>query len=479
MNSQDTLSVNSSHYTQLACGPLNCAQQRLWYLYQFAIDRHQHNLVLTLNLHGPINRSRLNRAITNLLARHPALRSRIENADGGTQVVLPPPKVELIENDLMTLPLSEQQTALERYRQHELHTPFDLFKSTTPRWRLFKRARDRYHLVITLHHIVFDGLSFELAVNELARDYAGRHPAADRDSRPAMSLIEHALWEKSPDVQAGWKPLLAFWQRRLNGFPQHIALPESVSSSDRTSSFSLSLESASLTRLQACARKRRLLLFVLLKAVFDLILFHYCRQSRFLVGTDIAGRTHSGLGRTIGFFVNQVPLPSEIDLSLPVGTWLEELSRNTRQVLNHRDLPFDRLVSRLANDRADPGAPLFQVKMNYQKRRQEGLPFGEARLAKSQVQQHLGAFYLVLDLVHEKNSLDAEFEYQQRYFSPQKIRLIAHLWRRSLKNFDDFLDGTLADADARLAQWSRETLSGQQHAETPGSRSTLKRRRAL
>ena len=458
-------------------GPLNCAQQRLWYLYLTAADRHQFNLVPTINLHGPIEHRRLNRAIDALLVRHPALRSRIENTGKGWQVVLPPQPATLGVSDLTGMSPTEQEAAVSRYRHKELHNPFDLTESTAPRWQLFKKAADSYQLVMTVHHIVFDGLSYLVTTKTLAALYTDADLATDADTPSGPGLIDHALREQSEEALQGWDASLSFWRERLRDFPPQLSLPTASHTEDGTDSFKLAIDATRLKRIQKWAHAQGVSFFVALKAAFDLTLFHHCGQSRFLVGTDIAGRPLPEFAETVGFFINQLPLPCEIEPAMQVTHWLKQLGDDIHHALEHRHLPFNRLVSSQVTDRNQTYSPLFQVKMNYQKRRVQGLQFGDAVLTGDLVHQHTGPFYLVLDLVHHEEGLAAEFEYQKRFFSAQKIQLMATQWLRILESFDDLIQGTLAEADARLARWGREVLSAQQRNAQHQSRPTLKRRR--
>jgi len=457
-------------------GPLNNAQQRLWYLYLTTADRHQFNLVLTINLRGQVNHQRLNLAIDGLLVRHPALRSRIENTGNGRQVVLRPQPATLGKSDLSGMPPAEQDMAISRYQQKELHTPFDLTESTAPRWQLFKRADNSYQLVMTVHHIVFDGLSFLVTVKTLATLYSNADPVVDADTSSGPGLIDHALREQSEEALQGWRSSLSYWRERLCDFPPQLSLPNADTAKGGTGSLKLILDATRLKRVQKWAHSQGVSFFVALKAAFDLTLYHHCGQPRFLVGTDIAGRPLPEFADTVGFFIKLLPLRCEIEPAMPVAHWLKQLSDDIHHALEHRHLPFNRLVSSQVTDRDQAYSPLFQVKMNYQKRRFQRLRFGKAEVTGNQVHQHTGPFYLVLDLVHDEDGLSAELEYQKCIFNVQKTQLIATLWLRILEDFDDLIQGTLAEAEAMLAQWGREALSAQQQDVQHQSRPKLKRR---
>lgn len=474
----DSTSVPDAKGAGTIEGPLNCAQQRLWYLYLTAVDRHQFNLVLTFNLRGLVDKQRLNQAINGLLMRHSALRSRIESTGKGWQVVLPPQPAALTESDLTEVPPAEQEAVVSRYQQKELHEPFDLTESTAPRWQLFKRAADSYQLVMSVHHIVFDGLSFLATAKTLGALYTNADLAGDSSVPPGPGLIDHALQEQAEEALQGWQPSLSYWRERLRDFPSHLSLPIANAAEDSTGSFEVTLDAKRLKRVQKWAHSQGVSFFVALKAAFDLALFHHSRQARFLVGTDIAGRPLPEFADTVGFFINQVPLPCEIEPAMPVANWLKQVSDDIHLALEHRHLPFNRLVSVQVTDRNQACSPLFQVKMNYQKRRFQGIQFGEAELTGDQVHQHTGPFYLVLDLVHHEGGLAADFEYQERFFNAQKVQLMATRWLHTLEHFDDLIRGTLADADTLLAQWGREALSAQQRDAQHQPRPKLKRRRA-
>ncbi|WP_084624100.1 condensation domain-containing protein [Oceanospirillum beijerinckii] len=456
-------------------GPLNNAQQRLWFLCQTQGDPCQFNLVITIDLQGAIDCARLERAIDLLVERHPAYRSRIQGAGNGQQVVLQSESLVLDEEDLSAMPVVERDARLAGYVQSELRTPFDLTVSTAPRWQLFKVDADRYQLVMTVHHIVFDGQSLMVTMKELAELYSlsGADAAEDSSSQGQgsgvsgtedMTLIDYALWEQSEQAIGAREESLRFWQPRLRDFPESLSFPEVNSGESGAGAYRSVLDRNVLKVVRKWAHAHNLTPFALLKAAFDLVVFRYSGQSRFLVGTDIAGRELPGLARTTGFFINQLSLPCEIDAAKPVLEWLQQIDSDMALALSHKDVPFDRLVAAQAGQHSGTDTPLFQVKMNYQQRRARSLRFADAKLMKHRVYQHTGPYHLVLDLVHEEDGITAEFEYQQRFFGAQKIQLVAGQWQRVLENLDDLVSGNLAEADARLAEWERKVLSEQQRS---------------
>ncbi len=494
MNSKNSLSDHPVESAVLASmdnaqdsGPLNSAQQRLWYLYQTSEDQCQFNLVVSFSLQGAIDSLRLSHAIDELLMCHPAYRSRIDNEEGrGRQTAFTPKATSLVELDLSAMSLSEQENTIGLYRHKELHTSFDLSQSTSPRWQLFRQATDRYLLVMTVHHIVFDGQSLMVTIKDLAKHYSltPELSSVRSESSSHMGLIDYALWEQSETVLKSRQESLAFWQPLLQRYSDPLQLPVVAPSETGASSFKLTLDRAGLKQVRKWAHSQKISPFTVLKAAFDLALFNYCGQQRFLVGTDIAGREHPDLTHTVGFFINQLPLPCSIDPDQSVQAWLKQIDSGIEEALEHKEAPFDRLVASQISNRTQVDTPLFQVKVNYQQRRAKGLKFGDAVLTKHQVYQHAGPYHLVLDLVHEENGITAEFEYQKRFFSDQKIQLIASQWRHILETFNVLISGSLAEAKAQLAQWEQQALSDQQRntqQQRPASslRARGKRRQAI
>lgn len=468
-------------------GDLTNAQQRLWFLYQTQEDVSQYNLVISLDLQGEVDCARLGKAISQLVARHPSYRSCIQGIGSGRQYVLYPDSYVLDEQDLSLMSAEMRCSKLHNYIQNELSTAFDLTLSTTPRWQLFKLGGDCYQLIMTVHHIVFDGQSLMVTMQDLAKLYASvsndvakADASASKDRQSAnkkeaeqeegISVINYAQWEISEQAIHSREKSLQFWQSWLKGRSETLRFPLSNSETSATGIFSATLDRQQLKALRRWAHVHKLTPFALLKAAFDLVVFYYSGQSRFLVGTDIVGRELPQLARTIGFFVNQLPLPCDINKATPVLQWLQQIDQDIGLALQHKEVSFDRLVAAQASTNMTMGAqsqassdtPLFQVKMNYQQRRAKGLRFGDAKLIKHKVYQHVGAYPLVLDLVHEEDGIMAEFEYQKRFFSEHKISFLADLWQQILQNFDVLASGNLAEAHAQLTQWERTNLSEQQ-----------------
>ncbi|WP_146084149.1 condensation domain-containing protein, partial [Xanthomonas albilineans] len=152
--------------------PLSYAQQRLWFLAQFDSRAAQaYTLAGGVDLHGALNLPALQQALDRIVARHEALRTCfVTDDDGATQSIAPADVgFALTCADLRNTP--DAQVAAQDQAEQETNTPFDLSRGPLIRGRLLQLAKQQHRLLVTMHHIVSDGWSMALLVQELSALY--------------------------------------------------------------------------------------------------------------------------------------------------------------------------------------------------------------------------------------------------------------------------------------------------------------------
>ena len=200
--------------------PLSFAQQRLWFLAQLEQRSDNYHMPLGLRLRGQLDVAAWKQALDRLWTRHEALRSIFLSKDGEPEVRLLPPAlgVPLPEHDLRGLPDAAAQ--LERISQEGAHAPFDLARGPLIRARLIRLADDEYVFLLTQHHIVSDGWSLGILVQELSRLYSG-------EILPELTVQypDYAAWQRHWLAGARLESHVAYWRNALAGAPVLLSLP--------------------------------------------------------------------------------------------------------------------------------------------------------------------------------------------------------------------------------------------------------------
>ncbi|MFF2073696.1 non-ribosomal peptide synthase/polyketide synthase [Kitasatospora sp. NPDC058162] len=342
--------------------PMSYAQQRLWFLEEFAPGGAEYVTALALRLRGPLDQDALGAALTALAARHESLRTTFDAVDGhGVQRVHPPQPVPLPRHDLAQLPPGEREEALRALLAAERARPFDLRRGPLLRPALIRLADHDHVLALTLHHIVTDGWSNAVLLTDLAHLYrAALDPAQPPLAPLPVQYADHAHWQRGIDAT----DQLAYWKRQLANL-EALRLPlDRPRPTVRTSTggtVRLDLPADTARRLARIGRDGDTTLFTTLVAAAQAYLARLSGDQDVAVGTVTAGRERPEIQRLIGFFVNTLVLRSRVEPRQPFAAFLADVRQTVRDAFAHQDVPFERVVDEVQPVRDTSRSPLFQV----------------------------------------------------------------------------------------------------------------------
>jgi len=429
---------------------LSFAQQRLWFLAQFDGAGEAYHIAGGLRLKGDLDRRAMRRALDRVVARHEVLRTTFRQVDGRPiQVIGPPEKgFQLEEENLCQA--ADAPGELRRMAEREASEPFDLEQGPLIRGRLVQLAEDDHALLVTMHHIVSDGWSMGIMINELSALYeAYRSGEADKLPELPIQYADFAVWQKSWMQGEALENQLAYWRRQLGGELPVLELPTDrprpAMQTRRAAERSHMLSGALSDSLKALSLQQNCTLFMTLLAAFKTLLYYLTRQTDICVGADIANRNRAEIEKLIGFFVNQLVLRTELS---PDSTF-EELLRKVREITlgayAHQDLPFEKLVEALNPKRGANRTPLFQVKMMLQSAPIEDLSLPGLTLSPIEATSSTAKFDLLLNLNEMDRGLSVSLQYNTDLFEePTPIRI--------LNRFHTLLDRIVSRPGARLRE---------------------------
>ena len=346
--------------------PLSFAQQRLWFLQRLEPGSAAYNIPFAARLKGILDVVALQWALQTIVARHESLRTTFaETEDTPVQVVAGSTSVPLPVVDLSRLPEPERE--LRRLAGKEARAAFDLEKGPLLRGQLLRLGPQEHMLLLTVHHIVSDGWSMGVLLKELAALYrAGVTGAPSPLPELPLQYADYAVWQRRQLQSDRLERQLAYWQQRLAGAPAVLELPtdrarSSGVSSGRAARATLALPKTLADDLKELSRREGATLFMTLLAAFKILLARYSGQDDIVVGTPIAGRSHTELEGLIGCFLNTLVLRTDLS---GAPTFKELVARVRETALGayaNQELPFERLVEELQPARSLGHNPLFQV----------------------------------------------------------------------------------------------------------------------
>ncbi|TDJ74247.1 amino acid adenylation domain-containing protein [Pseudomonas putida] len=428
--------------------PLSYAQRRMWVLWQLQPDSGAYNIASAVRLDGELDVAALERAFGALIERHSSLRTTFDQDDQQPfQVIQDAGEFQL---QVRACDESQLQTSL----QQEALAPFDLRQGPLLRAVLLQTGEQRQVLSLCMHHIVADGWSMNLLIDELVALYgqfSGGAPASLAEL--PIAYADYALWQKSLLEAGEAEHQLAYWRQALGTEQPPLELPADrlrpAEQSLRGASLEFSLPPALCQGLQALARQHNATLFMVLLAAFKVLLHRYSGQADIRVGVPVANRNRLETERLIGFFVNTQVLRSQLDGQVSFTGLLAQVRNTVLQAQAHQDLPFEQLLDGLELSRSLSYNPLFQVMYNHQRRaldRLQGLAGLEAQVLS--VGAPVAKFDLGLDTAEDADgNLFATLSYATDLFdAPRMQRLCRH--------YQTLLAEVLAKPEAALAELS-------------------------
>ncbi|MEG4234824.1 amino acid adenylation domain-containing protein [Microcoleus sp. Pol11C3] len=383
--------------------PLSFAQQRLWFLDQLVPNNPFYNVPAALRLTGSLNFSALQQTFNEIVRRHEALRTTLAVVSGQpVQRIAAAFHLPINVVDLRNLPKESRQTEANRLTAQEAQRSFNLSNDLLLRVTLLQLDDAEYLLMLNMHHIVSDGWSIGLLIQELGALYTAF--ASEKPSPlPALSIqyADFAKWQREWLQGEVLETQLAYWRRQLNGISMlnlPADRPRPVIQSYRGKRQFLQLPKQLSEALETLSQREGVTLFMTMLAAFKTLLYHYAQQEDIVVGSPIANRNRSEIEALIGFFVNSLVLRTDLSGNPTFRELLNRVKEVALGAYAHQDLPFEKLVEELHPDRALNQNPLFQVAFALQNAPGNQLELPELTLSPQQLDVGTARFDLEFHL---------------------------------------------------------------------------------
>ena len=418
---------------------LSFAQQRLWFLDQLEPESPLYNIHVALSLSGPLNGPVLRRSMGEILRRHDALRTTFAVIDDRpVQVINKRDIFNLPVSDLQELDETERWLKVSAWSEAEARHPFDLRDGPLLRAHLLRLSETEHVLLLTMHHIVSDGWSMGVFVQELAALYdaylAGR-------SSPLQELpIQYAdftVWQRNWLQGERLEEQLSYWRSQLADVPPLLKLPTDrprppVQSYSGAHEALLLSESLTLS-LNELSQHNGVTLFMVLLAAFSTLLYRYSGQSDILIGTPIANRNRAETENLIGFFINTLILRTRFSEQMTFRELLAQVRETALEAYAHQDLPFEKLVEELQPERTLSHSPLFQVMLDLQNAPMRDMKLQGLSLTELPFDSQMAKFDLTLTVFETDRRLSGALEYNTDLFDAVTVQRMVQHFERLLK----------------------------------------------
>jgi amino acid adenylation domain-containing protein len=407
---------------------LSSAQKRLYVLQQLDPESTAYNLLKVVSLEGKLDRESLVKTFEKLVERHDNLRTSF-------RLIGEEPVQKVHHPRALKFTVIYFQAGKDEKRViKDFNKPFYLADVPLFRAGIIRLGQDKHILVVDMHHIISDGISDEILVEEFIGLYRGEKP-----SHLKLRYKDYLEWLYSKEHKQVLKQQETHWLEIYNGdipvleLPTDYSRPAVQSFAGNTVRFEMGSEQTG--QLKEIALKENVTTYMLMLAIFYVLLAKLSGQEDIIVGTDVGNRRHVDLERVIGVFVNTLALRNCPKSETPFNVFLKEVKNTTLKAFENQEYPFEDLVDKLEL-RRDPGRnPLFDVMFALQaitlsstagETSTKGLPALNAM--PYDFEDNTAKFDLLLAITDVGDRLLFDLEYCTKLFSEETIKnFIKHL----------------------------------------------------
>jgi amino acid adenylation domain-containing protein len=437
--------------------PLSAEQQALWYLHQVSPATAAHTIAGAARVRSHIDVEAFRRSLRHVMLRHDALRTTFSLVDDR-----PFQRVhETLEPDVRVESVASASDAdVDALVNEAARVQFDLETGPLFRAVVLSRREDDHVIVLAIHHAVSDFWSVAVLLDELVQAYAAEIAGRPLALEPApLRYSDFTRWQGEMLAGAAGERHWSFWREQLGGPLPELNLPidrpRPAAQRHRGSIRTARVDRELSQGLADLGARLAASPYVTLLAAYQVFLARYCGQDEVVVGSPVAGRTHTGLEGVLGYFVNLLPMRASLAANPRFSDFVAGIRQTVAHALEHQDFPFASMVQRLRMMRDPSRSPVFQAMFIYQKAQRfdaEGLTafalnesgvqvlLGDLTLESVAVDRGASLFDLTLSAGRIDDRLTLSLEYDSDLFDADTID-------RMLEHFQTMLRGVVADPE--------------------------------
>ncbi|MBD3557362.1 AMP-binding protein, partial [Planktothrix sp. FACHB-1355] len=454
----ESAGVSNGNNSEVFVLPMSYAQQRLWFVQNLTPQSNQYNVAGKLTFAGGLSEELLKRSFEYLTERYEILRTNFKLIDDEpSQIIFAQSPVDFERTSLNESSGDEKAELCRSLINEAVNRPFDLERDRLLRVRLIVESENSHVLIVVMHHIICDGWSLQLLIDELSCIYEALAKGS-QVALPELSIQygDYAVWQRTERQSMKYKQTFEYWRDLFSEKPPRLELPLKTGkiskNSDRSKKIGVEIPPDLSARLETFCREKQLTRNMILLAGFSLLMQKYTGQKEFVIGMPFANRTKSELENQVGFFVNLLPLKTNLKACRSVGELLERTKSTMLEAIEHQDIPFEKIIEWLEIERNVNQTPLIDVVFDYQNSIPGTVGFGRVTAEIEQLSTETAKFDLTLYLENREFGITGYFEYLGELFEDWVIEGMA-------ANFVRILSGILTEDQRSLSSISQLTKS--------------------
>jgi amino acid adenylation domain-containing protein len=424
--------------------PMSDAQKRLWFLNQLDPESAFYSIPSALRLKGSLNIPVLEKSINEIIKRHEVLRASFHIDDKGEaqQIIAGELIVPLNQIDISDIPADKTEAKVQQLLKNEAAAPFKIDAAPLMRLSLIKLNSGEYVLIINMHHIIADGWSIGVFIQEvimLYQAFAANLASPLKDLK--LQFFDYAQWQEDRQNEEAINKQLSYWTEYLKRMPTQLELPVDhprpslAAYKGKQHIFSIGKELTA--KLRKLTKENNVSLYMTLMSAFQTFLYKFSNQDDFGVGAPIANRNRKEIEEIIGFFVNTIVLRANFTKDI---TFLDLINRVRNDVLEaaaNQDVPFEKIVETILPKRELSVSPLFQVMFDLQKAPLQSMKLKDLTLEIVDIEIEVAKFDLLLIMLEYEDDIKCTLEYNTDLFDRASIERMSEYFLALLHQIVD------------------------------------------
>ncbi|CAM3976495.1 Dimodular nonribosomal peptide synthase [Vibrio aerogenes CECT 7868] len=412
--------------------PLSFAQQRLWFLAQMDSEAaHAYIIAGCADLKGRLDVHVLKQALDQIVARHAILRTHFQVISGTPCQITGSAACGF---PLQVIEIQEQTAEIEPFSP-----VFDLEKGPLIQGQLRCFPGHMYQLQLAMHHLIADGWSVSVFINELNILYSNlchRHRKKTPLADLPFQYVDYARWQHENLQEDELKKQLSYWVEQLGGIPEYINLPADYprpNIQDYSGKLlPVKLDHELTAGLRSFCKDQGCTMYMLLLAGWSVVMGRLARQNDIVIGSPVAGRTMTETESLIGMFVNTIALRIDLSDSPDTRTLLAQLKSTALSAMENKDIPFEQVVEAVSPARSSSHSPVFQVMFALQNVPPAQIDLPDVSLVSFEPLVNNAKFDLSLEMTEKGESLEGFINYASALFDERNIQEYLKYWQHLL-----------------------------------------------
>lgn len=413
-----------------SCNTLSDAQKRLWFLNEFEGASSLYNLPSFVDIEGDLRLQDFKSSLDLVIQKQSVLQSRFLTKNGEPICVIDEGRTsDLVMLDYSMSSYDQAIKMTEGYMREDAAKLFHLSTGPLYRFTLFKVSDTQHRFYFNFHHIIFDGWSESIFLNNLLSAYEGEPVKVSGSYKDYINSQER--YSSTTEAQEE----INFWKRKLSKDTPSIELFKTQKHRESTGSpgdeVTFELSKKELHSLETFCQSSGVTLYTGLLSLYKLLIYKLSSEKDISIGTPVAGRSFEGTDDIIGMFVNTIVLRNQIEGTMTFKDFLQSVKHTTLEALSNDKVPFEKVVEAIQPNRASNQNPLFQYMFAFQNypdavTTTDTLKLGHTVLLNN----HTSKFDLTLFLEPSDEGLKGKFEYRSDVFQQKDIDRLASLFKQ-------------------------------------------------